>query len=147
MNVLSDLGFVQSTQDECLWTLRKDKSYVYYLFHVDDILCVSNDAELRDACFLALERYVKIRDEGDVSLFLGMEIKRMSDGGYTMSQQHYIERMAKRFNIDEAAKPVRVPIQAGKVLACPNDADKADAAKLPYQALLGCLNLLCQNTP
>jgi hypothetical protein len=145
MNVLSDLGFVQSTQDECLWTLRKGKSYVYYLFHVDDILCVSNDVELRDVCFLALERHVKIRDEGDVSLFLGMEIKRMSDGGYTMSQQHYIERMAKRFNIDEAAKPVRAPNQTGKVLACPDDADKADAAKLPYQALLGCL-IYCAKT-
>ena len=32
-----------------------------------------------------------------MNLFLGMESKRMSDGSYTMGQQHYIERMAKRF--------------------------------------------------
>lgn len=145
MKVLSELGFVQSTQDECLWALRKGKSYVYYLFHVDDILCVSNDVELREACFLALARYVKIRDEGEVSLFLGMEIKRMSDGGYTMSQQHYIERMAKRFNIGEDAKPARAPAAHGKMLVSASDAAKAAAAKLPYQALLGCL-IYCAKT-
>ena len=50
--------------------LRKGKSYVYYLFHVDDILCVSNDMEVCEVCFLALARSVKTRDEGDVSLFL-----------------------------------------------------------------------------
>ena len=142
MNVLSELGFVQS---ECLWILRKGKSYVYYLFHVDDILCVSNDMELREVCLLALARYVKIRDEGDVSLFLGMEIKRMSDGGFTMSQQHYIERMAKRFNVGDDAKPVRTPALHGKMLVSANAAEKADAAKLPYQALLGCL-IYCAKT-
>ena len=101
--------------------------------------------EVREACLLASARYVKIRDESDGCLFLGMEIKRMSDGGYTMSQQHYIERIAKRFNIGDDAKPVLTLALHGKMLVSANEADKVDAAKLPYQALLGCL-IYCAKT-
>ncbi len=62
-----------------------------------------------------------------------------------MSQQHYIERMAMRFNIDSDAKPVRTPALHGKMLVSASDVDKAAAAKLPYPALLGCL-IYCAKT-
>jgi len=64
MGVLTDLGFKQSDADECLWSMKKGKSFLHYLFHVDDILVVSNDFDLRDTMFKALEKLLRIRDEG-----------------------------------------------------------------------------------
>ena len=60
MSSLRDLGFEQSTQDECLWILKKGGARVYYLFHVDDILCVSNDDLVRDYCFEKLKQKMRI---------------------------------------------------------------------------------------
>jgi hypothetical protein len=62
-----------------------------------------------------------------------------------MSQQHYIERLAARFNVDEHAKTTNTPSAYGRVLERGSDSDIASAAKLPYQALLGSL-IYCAKT-
>ena len=151
MGVLNEMGFTQSKQDECLWMLKKNGSYVYCLFHVDDILCVSNDVPLRDSCFKQLEKQVKIRDEGQVNMFLGLKITRHDDGSYTMSQKHYIEQVAARFNIDTNTKPTETPCVYGNLLSPAmlpkNDDEKRAAVKLPYQALLGCLIYTAKTRP
>ena len=152
MSVLSELGFKQSVKDECLWILKKGNARVYYLFHVDDILCVSNDDMIRDVCFENLRRKLKIRDEGEPKMFLGVKISRDVSGyGFRMSQKHYIERMAMRFNIDDNSKPVETPGMYGAKLTtdmCPkNDDEKLAAAKLPFQALVGGLIYVTKTRP
>ena len=152
MSVLSELGFQQSVKDECLWILRKGNARVYYLFHVDDILCVSNDDMIRDVCFENLKRKLRIRDEGEPKMFLGVKISRDESGcGFRMSQKHYIERMAKRFNIDDNAKPTETPAMYGTKLTtdmCPkSDDEKLAAAKLPFQALVGGLIYVTKTRP
>ena len=151
MGVLSKLGFTQSKKDECLWSFRKGSYYVHYLFHVDDILCVSNHDGMREACLLALQQSIRVRDEGDVSLFLGMKIDRMNDGSYTMTQSHYIERMAEKFNVNDNTKNTETPCIYGKLLSsamCPatND-EKLAAAKLPFQSLVGGLIYAAKTRP
>jgi hypothetical protein len=151
MSVLSNLGFKQSTKDECLWSLKNGKSYIHYLFHVDDILVVSNNNMMRDSCFIALEKLLKIRDEGPVSMFLGMLIKRLDDGSYSLSQKHYIEKMANTFNVDDSTKSVDSPLISGHLLTrdmCPKtEAEKAEAAKLPFPALMGSLIYATKTRP
>ena len=151
MSVLRELDFVQSKQDECLWMLKKGKSYLYYLFHVDDILCVSNDEKMRNHYFKKLATHVKIKDEGQVNMFLGMKITRHDDGSYSMSQEHYIEQMAARFNISTDTKTVDTPSVHAKMLSADmlpkNNKEKLDARKLPYQALLGSLIYAAKTRP
>jgi hypothetical protein len=72
-------------------------------------------------------------------------ISRNDDGSYSMSQRHYIERVATRFNVDDTSKPASAPAAYGKPLMRVSDDDKSNAAKLPYQALLGCL-IYCAKT-
>jgi len=148
MSALSDLGFKQSYQDECLWILKKGNARVYYLFHVDDILCVSNDGLLREYCFRELAKKMRIRDEGEPKMFLGVKIIKHVNG-YMMSQEHFIESLAKRFNIDEKSKEVVTPAQYGLKLTkdmLPKTAsEKIAAAKLPFQSLVGCL-IYCVKT-
>jgi hypothetical protein len=153
MSVLKDLGFKQSASDDCLWMLRQGKYYVYYLFHVDDIICVSNSPGLRKTCFEALEERFEggIRDEGQVSKFLGLIIDRLSDGSYTLSQEHYIEKMAEQFNITEDSSPTDTPGEYGKKLTAEmlpkTPEEKLAAAKLPFQQLVGCLIYITKTRP
>ena len=65
--------------------------------------------------------------------------------------EHYIERMAMRFNIDDSCKPVETPGMYGSKLTtdmCPkNDDEKLAAAKLPFQALVGGLIYVTKTRP
>ena len=151
MKVLSDLGFKQSLKDECLWSVRKGKSFIHYLFHVDDILCVSNDYIMRDAMFVALERVLRIRDEGPVKLFLGMVIDRLADGAFSLSQKHYIEKMAETFCITPESKPVETPAQLNHKLTenmLPQTEDERKIAEqLPFRQLVGALIYVTKTRP
>ena len=84
-------------------------------------------------------------------MFLGMKIERKDDGSYTMSQSHYIERMAEKFLVDDNAKCVETPTVYGTMLSgdmCPVTSDeKIDAAKLPYQSLVGGLIYVVKTRP
>ena len=151
MGILAQLGFTQSKKDECLWFYKRGKAYVFYLFHVDDIMVVSNNDGMREMFLNELKKRLKIRDEGNISMFLGMKIERKDDGSYTMSQSHYIERMAEKFLVDDNAKCVETPTVYGTMLSgdmCPVTSDeKIDAAKLPYQSLVGGLIYVVKTRP
>jgi hypothetical protein len=153
MQVLKDLGFKQSACDDCLWMLKRGAYYVHYLFHVDDIICVSNSPGMRKTCFEALEERFSggIKDEGPVSKFLGLIIERLKDGSYTLSQQHYIEKMAKQFNIDDNSRAVDTPGEYNRKLTLDmlpkSPEEKLAAAKLPFQELVGCLIYITKTRP
>jgi hypothetical protein len=138
MKVLASLGFTQSKQDACLWTLRKGKFFVHYLFHVDDIMVVANDDELREFCLVGLKRKLKIRDEGPIDKFLGVNVRRVV-GGYEISQTKYIEKVAARFSIDDSTRPVSTPEIASKRLVPATETEKREAEGLEFQELVGCL--------
>jgi len=65
-------GFVQSTTDSCLF-LRKDGVIVVY---VDDCLFFSPDAAVIDSVITSLSCTLKLKDEGDVTAFLGVNITK-----------------------------------------------------------------------
>ena len=151
MSVLASLGFKQSSKDECLWTLKRGSSFIHYLFHVDDILCVSNDNSLRDVMFVALERVLRIRNEGPVKLFLGMVINREDDGSFTLSQKQYIEKLAETFCVTPDTKPVDTPAALNHKLTLDmlpkTEEEKKNAAKLPYRELVGSLIYVTKTRP
>ena len=153
MGVLTGLGFKQSASDDCLWMLQQGTYYTYYLFHVDDILCVSNSTGLRKTCFKALEERFggKIRDEGPVSKFLGLVVDRLEDGSYTLSQRHYIEKMAEQFNITGESRGTDTPGEYSRKLTkdmlSKTPEGKVEAAKLPFQQIVGCLIYVVKTRP
>lgn len=151
MKTLTKLGFEQSKKDECLWTLRKGKSVLRYLFHVDDIVVVSNDDIMKEAVLATLRDKMEMRDEGEPSLFLGVAIEKDGNGGYKLSQRKYIEKMAKRFNIDENARQVTTPSEYGQRLGPEHlpktEAEEMEAQTLPYQALVGSLIYVSKSRP
>jgi hypothetical protein len=151
MGILKRKGFQQSSRDECLWTYRRGKHFLHYLFHVDDVLVVSNNKALRESFLAILQKELKIRDEGPVSKFLGMRVTRLEDGSYAMDQQHYIEKMAELFGISEETKNVEQPGVFGQHLTLDmlpkTEKEREEAAKLPMQQLMGGLIYVNKTRP
>ncbi len=144
MKELCEKGFVQNSKDECLWTYREGDKYIHYLYHVDDIMVVSNDYDLRDNMLAKLKEKIDIREEGEVRKFLAMNVTRLDDGSYTIDQTNYIEKIAKRFGLDEERlKKRKTPGDYGSKLSIDdipktND-DKREAMKYDMPALVGAL--------
>jgi transposase InsO family protein len=145
------LNFKMSAADECLWTLTKANGVkVYALYHVDDIIMMSDDNAARDDVFVALCTQLDLRDEGRVDVFLNMKFVYGVDGSISLSQTHYIEKMAERFGVacdekitapgspDEKLEPCDLPVTVEEQKA---------AAKLPYPALIGSLIYACLTRP
>ena len=151
MAELRKLDFSQSYKDECLWTLQRGKSFVHALFHVDDIIMVSNDDELRLEVEAKLKTSLDLKCEGEPEMFLGVAIARQADGSYRLSQTHYIEKMAERFSVADSKKKVEQPCVYGEKLTKEQlpktEEEKREAAKLPFQALVGSLIYVSKTRP
>jgi hypothetical protein len=137
------LKFECSDADECLWILNLPSgTKVYALYHVDDIVMMSGDNQVRDNVFTALHAVLDIRDEGRVDVFLGMKFVYGDDGSISLSQTHYIEKLAERFGIVDDAKVIS-PGSPDDVLSKHDlpvsEAAQVEAAKMPYPGLVGSL--------
>ncbi|MCO5605084.1 hypothetical protein L7F22_059262 [Adiantum nelumboides] len=85
-----------------------------------------------------------MKDLGDASHILGMRIIRdRSHGLLYLSQQIYVEKVLKRFNMErgksESSTPLARHLKLSRV-SCPNsDGKKAEMAKVPYAFACGSL--------
>ena len=152
MAELRELSFVQSYKDECLWMLRKGTSFIYMLFHVDDIIVVYNDEILTDDIETKLKTRLELKCEGEPKMFLGVAIERQTDGSYILDQKAYIEAMADRFSVaEDSKKQVEQPCVYGEKLTKEQlpktDEEKREAKKLPFQALVGSLIYVSKTRP
>lgn len=86
---LISLGFVNSISDTSLFILKKDKSIVYLLVYVDDILVTGNDPALLQHTLEAIGNQFSVKDHEELHYFLGIEAKR-SPAGLHLSQRKYI---------------------------------------------------------
>ena len=92
-------GFVQGNVDQCLF-IRNDCILVTY---VDDCLCFSRDPKVLDDIVSLLEKDFDMTDEGEVAQYLGVDVKRSSDGSTIELRQPYlIQRILEQLKITDA---------------------------------------------
>lgn len=95
---LLELNFKQSKIDPCLF--YKDK--MMFLLHVDDAICLSPRKDDADKLIkqLADKGYV-LADDGPLSMYLGMQIKRESKDKVSITQPAFIEQILKATNLKD----------------------------------------------
>uniref|UniRef100_A0A5S6QG42 Retrovirus-related Pol polyprotein from transposon TNT 1-94 n=1 Tax=Trichuris muris TaxID=70415 RepID=A0A5S6QG42_TRIMR len=141
---LRSSGFKRNPIDPCVYgiTLRSGRAII--CVYVDDILTISQNEDVSKAVKELLSANFECKFAGQVSYLLGVEFTHDRDGGLTLSQKAYVERLLKRFNM-ENAKSVATPMEAR-----PNfqgeQAVSRDVEKLPYRELVGGLLYLSQRT-
>ncbi|CAK8535256.1 unnamed protein product [Lathyrus sativus] len=74
---MAHISFIRSQFDHCVYfRFRPDNSLVILLLYVDDILIVSNNVEEVMRVKVELNKEFDMKDMGDVSRILGIDIQR-----------------------------------------------------------------------
>jgi hypothetical protein len=133
-------GFVQSATDTCLF-LRHDCLIVVY---VDDCLFFSPNSTTIDCVIQSLSKTFKLKDEGDVSAFLGVQIQK--DTGrkiISFTQPGLIEQVIRDVGITSISKGKDTPVD------CILHADVDGPSRVEtwnFRSVIGKLNYLANNT-
>ena len=141
--IVTSLGFKENDADQCIYMLMNVGSFVIMVLYVDDILLASNDMNLLNETKQMLSEHFEMKDLGDASFVLGIQIHRdRSLGMLGLSQKSYIEKLLKRFNMS-ACSHVSTPIQKGETFSkaqCPQNDDEREKMKnVPYASAVGSL--------
>ena len=135
---MEKLGWTVSGADPALFTRREEGGVFYALVYVDDILMAGpKGSPVMERLKAELTEIFDIRDLGESSYFLGMEIERKRDEGtIKLSQKKLTGEILNRFGMSEA-KGRSVPLSQGEKLT--RDGEPLDTGEHPYRELIGSL--------
>ena len=102
-------GYKRTAADQCVYIQKfQDGNFVALLLYVDDMLIVGKDAMKISQLKKELSKSFDMKDLGPAQQILGMRIIRdRKKRRLWLSQEKYVERVLKRFNMDKA-KPVSI---------------------------------------
>ena len=103
--------------DHCIYIfIGKNGEEVVLCHYVDDIICATNNPELRELVLNHLRSMWNITDEGELTRFLWIHFRRSADKRtLEMSMGAYIDKIVKRFGLADA-RTSPVPMDPGFVL-------------------------------
>ena len=127
--VLIELGFKKTYSDASLYIYDRDNVKVIMLMFVDDITLASKSQEALDNFVTELAKHFKLRDLGETSYLLGVEITRdRKKRQLHLSQRQYVVNKLEEYGMADC-KPVGTPM---RVLFSPPafHMESADCVKL-----------------
>jgi len=131
---LQSIGFRQSAEDPNLYL----QLGVLLVLYVDDLLIAHNGTERQGHQIKQLlQKKYKMCDLGVAKRFLGIEIERTEDGGFSICQRGYINMIIRHFGLMEA-KPAKSPLDPQTDLANTCCEDKL-ANRKEYLSMVGSL--------
>ena len=88
--------------DSCIYAKVKGGKLIILVLYVDDILLACNDKNMLHETKNFLSSNFDMKDLGDASYVLGIEIHRdRAQRVLGLSQKAYIEKMLNRYNMDK----------------------------------------------
>jgi hypothetical protein len=98
--VITKFSFIENQVDNCIYIKIKGSMFIILVLYMDDILLACSDKNLLHKTKGFLSSNFDIKDLGDASYVLGIEIHRdRSNSVLGLSQRAYIEKMLKRYNM------------------------------------------------
>ncbi|GKB02295.1 retrovirus-related pol polyprotein from transposon RE1 [Tanacetum coccineum] len=135
-------GFVCSRADTSLFVFTKDSCIMYLLVYVDDLILTGNNESLLTSFTTRLNQEFAIKDLGDLSYFLGLEVSYTNDGLF-LSQAKYATDVLTRATLMNS-KPVSTPLAANEVFVT---GGSLFANPTLYRSLVGALQYLTITRP
>ncbi|GKA97569.1 retrovirus-related pol polyprotein from transposon TNT 1-94 [Tanacetum coccineum] len=124
---LIDNGYKMGIVDNTLFTKIKDSLLIIIQIYVDDIIFGSTCQSLCDEFSKLMHDEFEICMMGELSFFLGLQIKQMNDGIF-FNQSKYIREMLKKFGM-ENSKATKTPMSRRRVLTLNKDSELIDITK------------------
>ena len=112
-STIRKFGFQENIEDNCVYAKFKDEKYIFLVLYVDDILLASSDVNLLLETKKFLSSKFDMKDLGEASFVLGIEIHR--DRGKEvlgLSQKAYLEKVLRKYSMQNC-KPSPAPIVKG----------------------------------
>ncbi|GJY53662.1 putative ribonuclease H-like domain-containing protein [Tanacetum coccineum] len=136
-------GYRRGTIDKTLF-IKKDKNDIMLVqVYVDDIIFGSTKRSWCDE-FKALMRSIfQISSIGELTFFLGLQVKQKEDGIF-ISQDKYVAEILKKFDF-ASVKTASTPIETQKPLT--KDEEAADVDVHLYRSMIGSLMYLTASRP
>jgi hypothetical protein len=136
-------GFQRSQYDSCVYLKFVNGSPTYLLLYVDDMLIAAKSMKEIVVLKAQLSSKFDMKDLGATKKILGMVIvKDRKFGLLYLSQKSYIEKVLRRFNMQNA-KPVSTPLAPHFKLSAKQcvetNADLEYMSKVPYSSAVGSL--------
>jgi len=140
---IKNFGFKENVEDNCIYTKFKNGRFIFLVLYVDDILLASSDVSLLQETKKFLSSKFDMKDLGEASYVLGIEIHRdRRKGVLGLSQKAYIEKVLKKFSMHKCS-PSPAPIVKGDRYGdfqCPRNRYELDQMKaVPYASAVGSL--------
>jgi hypothetical protein len=103
-------GFKKNEEDSCIYAMFKNEKFIFLVLYVDDILLANSDVHLLLKTKGFLSSHLDMKDLGEASYVLEIEIHRdRRKGVLGFSQKSYIEKVLKKFNMHNC-NPTPAPI-------------------------------------
>ncbi|KAJ9561477.1 hypothetical protein OSB04_006637 [Centaurea solstitialis] len=141
--VITSFGYEVSLVEDCVYHKFSGSSVIFLILYVDDILIATNDLALLHDTKKFLAKNFEMKDLGDASFVLGIQILRdRSRGILRLSQRSYIDKVLDRFGMLDS-KSGDTPIAKGDKFSlkqCPkNELEIKEMQKIPYASAVGSL--------
>ena len=141
--VLKSEGFIKNQVDQCAYLKMSGSNFTILVLYVDDILLASNSLDMLHESKRLLSRNFDMKDLGEASYVIGIEIHRDRVNGILgLSQKAYIERVLTRYNMQHCSPSV-APVVKGDVFGlfqCPKtEVEKEQMRMIPYASVVGSL--------
>ena len=110
---ITKFGFKANIEDNCVYAKFKNGKFIFLILYVDDILLASSDVRLLQETKIFLSSNFDMKDIGEASYVLGIEIHRdRRNGVLGLSQKAYLEKILKKYNM-HASRATPAPIIKG----------------------------------
>ena len=140
-SVVTSYGFVENKVDQFLHCKVSGRKFIFLILYVDDILLASSNLGLLHETKQMLSKNFDMKDLGEASFVLGIEIHRnRSRGLLGLSQRAYVDRILERFNMQQCKSGIAHVCKGDKLSLsqCPHsDFEKAQMKNVPYASALG----------
>ena len=128
-------GFVNSHSETSLFIFNTNSCVLFLLVYVDDIIVTGSDDARVDEFVTTLARNFSIKDLGNLSYFLGVEVLPCSTGLFLSQQKYVIDLLSRTKMLD--AKPVTTPLPTYYDLKLINGTSLTNATE--YRQVIGAL--------
>ena len=139
--VIKAYDFIQTYGEACIYKKVSGSSVAFLILYVDDILLIGNDIEFLDSIKGYLNKSFSMKDLGEAAYILGIKIYRdRSRRLIGLSQSTYLDKVLKKFKMDQAKKGF-LPVLQGVKLSqtqCPTTSEDREKMKsVPYASAIG----------
>ena len=133
---------MENTIDQCIYLKFSGSKFIILVLYVDDILLSSSDVELLHETKRFLFSKFDMKDLGNASFVLGIQIyKNRSRGILGLSQKSYIDKVLSRFGMSNYALGDTLVAKGDKfsLHQCPkNELERKDMAAEFYHSIANC---------